>query len=269
MSFLRFLREKLSYLDPFFYAEIFVLFVYKKLNIKHEQRRKLVVFEFVFYMVYAFFLAFLLYFLLTLILATKTPVVVVLSNSMQPTFSRGDLLIVKGADIKNIKAEHLLYEGDKNLENMFLWEYAEPIYKEKSYQTLGILFPVKDFRGPYSEFLPGKILIRLDQNTIGDNDIVVYRSEHPNSEKDNLPIIHRAIVNIETKDGFLLLTKGDNKEHNFLLDQDCGEDNKLLKYCITTYPVSKIKGKTIGRIPYLGYVKIFFSEIFFGRRGGV
>ena len=46
----------------------------------------------------AFFGSFLLYFILQVSLNTQTPVVVVVSGSMEPTLKKGDLLFIRGVD---------------------------------------------------------------------------------------------------------------------------------------------------------------------------
>ena len=51
----------------------------------------------------AFFGSFLIYFILQLSLNTSTPVVVVVSGSMEPTIHEGDLLFVKGTNPESIK----------------------------------------------------------------------------------------------------------------------------------------------------------------------
>ncbi|MFX1312693.1 MAG: signal peptidase I [Promethearchaeota archaeon] len=53
--------------------------------------------------VLAFSGAFLIYYIMQIALNTKTPMVVVVSGSMEPTFYRGDLLFLKGKDPSNIK----------------------------------------------------------------------------------------------------------------------------------------------------------------------
>ena len=62
---------------------------------------------------FAFLGSFLVYIILQISLNSKTPVVVVISNSMVPNINKGDLLFVRGVDpedIKNGTAEDL--EGD-------------------------------------------------------------------------------------------------------------------------------------------------------------
>ncbi|MFX1289101.1 MAG: signal peptidase I, partial [Promethearchaeota archaeon] len=51
----------------------------------------------------AFFGSFFVYFILQVTLNTETPIVVVISGSMEPTIHEGDLLFVMGTDAENIK----------------------------------------------------------------------------------------------------------------------------------------------------------------------
>lgn len=51
----------------------------------------------------AFFGSFLVYFILQVSLNTESPIVVVISGSMEPTIHEGDLLFVMGVDPENIK----------------------------------------------------------------------------------------------------------------------------------------------------------------------
>lgn len=51
----------------------------------------------------AFFGSFLLYFILQVSLNTQTPVVVVVSGSMEPTLKKGDLLFIRGVDPVSIR----------------------------------------------------------------------------------------------------------------------------------------------------------------------
>ena len=51
----------------------------------------------------AFFGSFLVFFILQISLNTESPIVVVISGSMEPTIHKGDLLFVMGKDAENIK----------------------------------------------------------------------------------------------------------------------------------------------------------------------
>ena len=51
----------------------------------------------------AFFGSFLVYFILQISFKTESPIVVVISPSMEPQIHKGDLLFVMGIDPENIK----------------------------------------------------------------------------------------------------------------------------------------------------------------------
>ena len=103
-----------------------------------------------------------------------------------------------------------------------------------------------DFQGYKMEngFNKGDIIILKGFNNLQIGDIIVFRG------RSNNPIIHR-IVKIYGEDGIMYYqTKGDNNADTIPL---LGE--------------SKIsKGMIIGgaylRVPYLGWIKVWFSEIF-------
>ena len=95
----------------------------------------------------------------------------------------------------------------------------------------------------------------VDISQIYDNDVVVYYS---NLTKK--PIIHRIVVQINANDGNFILTKGDNFKTNRTVDQDCIIDKYGdVSNCLHVYaiPEDLVVGKKIGKIPYLGYIKLF------------
>ncbi|MFX1408033.1 MAG: signal peptidase I [Promethearchaeota archaeon] len=95
---------------------------------------------------FAFLGSFLVYFILQISLNSKTPVVVVISNSMVPNINKGDLLFVKGVnaeDIKNGTAENL--EGDVivfDARNLWMGAPNEPIVHRviDKWETGGIYY---------------------------------------------------------------------------------------------------------------------------------
>lgn len=112
------------------------------------------------------------------------------------------------------------------------WEQNSAWYTEKSIQKEEFLsFPLKN------GFNKGDIMVlygtKVDDIKIGD--VVVYKSS-----LYNYPVIHRVV---DIKDVFE--TKGD---HNSVADP-----NKVRK--------NQVVGKAILRIPYLGWVKVWFTNI--------
>jgi len=75
------------------------------------------------------------------------------------------------------------------------------------------------------------------------NDVIVY-------DAPRITIIHRVFAKIKVGDDYYYLTKGDN---NNLFDA------QGYRFIV---PNSRLKGKVIVRIPYLGYFKMFISGMF-------
>ncbi|KKM23605.1 hypothetical protein LCGC14_1613520 [marine sediment metagenome] len=136
----------------------------------------------------AFSGAFIIYFVMQFALNTKTPMVVVVSGSMEPNLYKGDLLFLRGIDPANIKNGSIAgKEGD---------------------------IIVFDARG-----LPGW--------------------HNPPLE----PIVHR-VISKRYDNGWFFLTKGDaNSNH------DAAE-----------VPETRILGVVVGRIPYIGWIKILLTD---------
>jgi signal peptidase len=61
---------------------------------------------------FAFFGSYLIYFILQVALDTQTPMVVVVSGSMEPQINKGDLLFLRGMDAEDIKEQDSDHEGD-------------------------------------------------------------------------------------------------------------------------------------------------------------
>jgi len=128
----------------------------------------------------AFFGSFLVYFILQVSLNTEAPIVVVISESMEPNILKGDLLFVRGTD------PNYIYNGDV------------------------IVF---DARGLWF-----------------------------NAPQE--PIVHRVINKYNISNTWYFTTQGDN---NALPDDE-------------DIPESRVIGVVVGRIPYIGWVKIFLTE---------
>ncbi|MFH1256899.1 MAG: hypothetical protein V1494_06445 [Candidatus Diapherotrites archaeon] len=224
-------REKLKWLDPFTYVDLFLM---PKINPKNNE-----VISWAVYLVSAFVFAFAIYSILGFILGTGSPMVIVVSGSMEPTMYRGDVIVLQGVAPEQINAPEI-DTGLPSLEKVPLSTIAEL----DSIQRV-ILF--KDGQS-------------LAFQQIGTGDTVVY-----NSDIRAEPIIHRAIAKLLAKDGVYLLTKGD---HNTGVDEDCGTVSVngssviVSKQCINLYPVKadKIQGRAVLKIPLVGYVKLIFFD---------
>jgi signal peptidase len=134
----------------------------------------------IFLIAFAFLGSYLIYFILQIALNTSTPMVVVVSGSMEPNINKGDLLFIQGVDPEDIE--------------------------------------------------------------IGD--VIVYDAYGLWWGAPEDPIVHR-VVDIEEDDGKLyFITKGDANE---LKDKEPVPENRVL-------------GKVVGRIPYVGWVKIILTD---------
>ena len=159
-----------------------------KAPIKHKKKpsskRKIIVT--VILLGLAFSGAFLIYYIMQVALSTDTPMVVVVSGSMEPNLLEGDLLFLKGTDPENIK----------------------------------------------SGTIAGK-----------EGDIIVFNAYNLWFHAPAEPIVHRVIDKKYDK-GWFFLTKGDA---NSIPDADW-------------VPETRIFGVVVGRIPYVGWVKIILTD---------
>ncbi len=154
--------------------------------LKDENKKKIIVSAFL--LIFAFTGSYLIYFILQITLNTPTPMVVVVSRSMEPNIHVGDLLFLRGVDDPSqIKAG-----------------------------------TVEDMTG----------------------DVIVYdpRGLWPGAPND--PIVHRVIDKYHDGQRWWFLTKGDNN--------NCPDPAWI--------PEENIIGIVVGRIPYIGYAKIFLTD---------
>jgi len=129
---------------------------------------------------FAFFGSFIIYFILSISLNTDTPMVVVVSDSMAPKITKGDLLFLQGRDPEDIE----------------------------------------------------------------EGDVIVFDAPWEGSPDE--PIVHRVINKRynEEKDRYEFRTKGD------------ANDKKDDEW----FPEQRIRGVVIGRIPYIGWIKIVLTD---------
>jgi signal peptidase I len=225
-------KKKLKWLDPFTYLDLLLLRLFGEPTTVKKK-----IYYWICYIIFAFICAYLLYSLIGLCLGVNMPLAVVVSESMVPNLSRGDIVIItkaKDLDVQKIKINEDI--GNKDLKEFADIEYTINENNLEEVKAITI----------------GNIKIEMD-NTL-ENDIIVYYSN--TQHKD---IVHRIIAYIEAKDGIFVLTKGDNNKTNRIIDQDCNIVNGIIKNnCLNKYPtpINSVKGKIIGRIPYLGYYKL-------------
>ncbi|MDD3178326.1 MAG: hypothetical protein PHR26_02295 [Candidatus ainarchaeum sp.] len=229
------LKKYLKYIDPYTYIDIFLLKHFgepKKLKIK--------IIYWIVYLLYSFILAFIIYKLAGLILATTLPFATVVSGSMEPSFYRGDIVILSGA--KNLHAQKVKINDNITYKDLAEFAEIEYIYENQTLEVKSLKINEE---------------IYLVEDAIKNKyDVVVYKSNI-----NGKAIIHRIILIIEANDGTFVITKGDNQETNKLIDQDCEIDintQTIRKPCLNVYPVNieRLIGKKIGKIPYIGYLKL-------------
>ncbi len=225
--------KKISkWLDPFTYLDFLLI---KYIGEPKTILKKIL--YWVIYIVYAFLCAYVLYSLIGLMLGVNMPMAIVVSQSMEPNLYRGDIVVMK--NINNLKVEKITVNEDVGQKD--LKEFSEISYRINKYGLEEV-----------ESITIGEKTINIDD--IKENDVVVYYSnvEH----KD---IVHRLVVYIKANDGEYVLTKGDNIKTNRLIDQDCDIVNGVPKNnCLNIYPtpINLVKGKIIGKIPYLGKLKL-------------
>lgn len=191
---------------------------------------------------------------LSFVLQTSTPLNVVTSCSMLPVLERGDLIILQGGAVRapEVNVPFALSNAEivgKRLESPLLgksyslsystvvsgvdavnYSFTDCVAKARDGSVVGRDACVE------SAFAGGRVF-----NANSSNDVIVY---------DAVPakyglIIHRAFARLNATDGVFYLTKGDN---NLFADQQFG---------ISLVPESKVRGKVLFRIPFVGYLKLF------------
>ena len=266
------LKEKLKWLDPFTYVDLFILPRVKKLN----KSMQLIVFLISFlilsflvlsvfgytpvllfsvfllfaylfffekeeyvvlaiYILFAFIFAFVLYyFILSFLLGTNSPLVIVFSGSMEPVLYRGDVVVLTAANTLMLKEAVV----DFPVKNKLLSDYALIGSRKNS---LGVM--------RNASIKIGEKEFEFDE----EGPIVVYHSDLQKRD-----IIHRGVLKIVAPDGNFVITLGDN---NTRVDQDCkGTPSSFT--CINSVPVSEsmFTGKYLFHIPFIGHIKLLFFD---------
>lgn len=233
------LRDKLKWLDPFTYVDVFVL---PKVNPYNKEWLNWVV-----YIVFAFLFAFIAYSLLGFLLGTPSPLVIVVSGSMEPTLYRGDVAVLQGVSGEGLNVP-LIEWGAQDISNASLADLAALSMEGGGETKIA-------FKNGQSILVP----------RIGTGDIVVYFAPHKGIE-----IIHRAVAKVHANGKYYVLTKGDN---NWALDQDCGVVSSGLptiqgspfftqKPCASPHLVGldQVKGRVVLRVPWIGNIKLLLLD---------
>ncbi|MEM0359927.1 MAG: hypothetical protein QXK06_01140 [Candidatus Diapherotrites archaeon] len=250
--FLKF-KEKFSFLrwlDPFTYADLFL----EKTGKKENQAISWIV-----YLVTAFLSAYLLYFvILAYLFHSPSPMVIVVSGSMEPAFYRGDVMVLWGWNLEELNAP-LVEMPDREIRGADISEYAFTLCSVKGVESISGLKECRQIKkaiqlgilkAPNEKILAEKIVffdLNREIEIAKTGDVVVYFSE-----SRGIPVIHRAIAKIKAKDGWFVLTKGDSVLNSFI-DQDTEISHGAV-------PFEKLQGKTVFMIPWIGYVKLILLD---------
>lgn len=241
------LRERLSFfkwIDPFTYADLLLERINKKDN-------SLV--SWGVYLITAFLSALLLYSVLGILFRTPSPMVIVVSGSMEPSFYRGDVMVLTGWTIEQLNAP-VVELPNTSIDGVDIARYA---VAKCSVKGLDYLVPCRsllwDLRlgGLKKEDVVAKKIyfpsVDKEIEITKEGGVVVYFSE-----TESKPIIHRVVVKIHAKDGWFVLTKGDSV-YNSLIDQDAGLSKGAVK-------IEELHGKSVFLIPKIGYVKLILLD---------
>jgi hypothetical protein len=223
------------------------------------------------------------------LLNTGSPISAVVSCSMLPNLQRGDFVIVQGAPVKAYDIEMTQAELDS------LNARAVVAYPGANVSMDGSLFPYcsgnpktpmcREFISSPSSFIEkkGAFTYRYERCPFSysngtsaympcvksvtfkgteyltnfSNDIVVYQPPAGDFYSRVGDIVHRALFRINVDGKYYYLTRGDN---NPLLDLQAydygtGMYNRPV-------PQENLRGKVLGRIPILGYFKLFIQGYF-------
>jgi signal peptidase I len=193
------------------------------------------------YLLSAFLFAWAIFALLGALLSTSSPMIIVVSGSMEPLYYRGDVIVLRGVPFEGLSAPEVHLE--------------EPISGK----------PFSSFaKADYASTPNGIQIEALEFNNgerVGisrDGSVIVYFSRYLGE-----PIIHRVVSKIIASDGRYVLTKGDSVRNN-TIDQDCGRVQYGVpeKQCISLYPVGEeeIEGSALFRVPLVGCVKLWLFD---------
>ncbi len=227
------LRENMKWLDPFTYVDLYVM---PTVNPKESEAISWIV-----YLLSAFVFAWLIYTGLGVLLGTESPMMIVVSSSMQPLYGRGDIILLQGAKAELLDGIEVEVQLPSLSETEFA-AFAKPVYASNQSKTIEAIL-----------FDSGQKIPITKQGSV-----VVYWSEHMSE-----PIVHRVVAKLKAADGWYILTKGDSL-NNTTIDQDCGLiiNGRPEKQCIEFYPVplEKLQGKAFFHVPLLGCVKLWLLD---------
>ncbi len=176
---------------------------------------------------------FLIYPGLGFVFGTSHPVVAVVSGSMEHKITANE------RDQWNMCGN--FYEEKKPVDFDVFWEECGEFYRRYDINKNEFSeFPMKN------GFNTGDIIVLFgkDPSKLEIRDIIVFKANQPD------PIIHRIIKIWQEDNGYHFQTKGDHNSESIpyqrVYETDITED--------------RIIGRAVFRIPYLGYIKIWFMD---------
>lgn len=185
---------------------------------------------------------FIIYPGLGFVLGTSHPIVAVVSGSMEHKIAL------------NTKTNHLemcgnVYENKRFVDFDYFWDECKDWYSKVNITKEQFTnFPLRNgFNKGDIIFLRGK-----QPKDIKIGHIIVFRSHSSRPKPD--PIIHRVVSKYSKGGSYHFQTKGDHNEGSINACERSG--------CIdeTDIAEQQIIGNTFFRVPYLGYVKIWFVD---------
>ena len=193
---------------------------------------------------------FILYPGLGLILQTTHPVVAVVSGSMEhkmvhPCISyRGGICIER--DLTRYEICGNSFSKKEKIDYDIFWKYCGGWYEDKGIEK-------EDFSNYIFKngFNTGDIIFLMGKKSedIKIGDLIVFRSS-----QNNNPIIHRVIKKTYQNGVYYITNKGDHNPDSRSDETDIKQDD--------------IIGKAFLRLPYLGWIKIGFTDLINVFRGG-
>ncbi len=169
---------------------------------------------------------YIVYPVLGIVLGTSFPIVAVVSESMEHSLFKG---VLCGRNIGDYKESFDNY-----------WSICGSWYEQRGINK-------EQFRqfSFHDGFNKGDVLFlwRANENNLKVGDVLVFQASRPQ------PIIHRIVAIKEENGKKFYQTKGDHNSES--IAPVLGE---------TKIDASRIEGKGILRIPYLGWIKILFVE---------
>jgi len=186
---------------------------------------------------------------LTFALNTSSPISAIVSCSMLPAYERGDMILLQGVPMSEIKAPEIQVSQD------ILDSVVRSTHVPCGSTQFGIDYIcsncIRTDNNKQERYIQCAKVITVAGQLVNENlsnDVIVYTPQ-PTISKFQGDIIHRAYVKLTAGNRTVLLTKGDN-------------NNYFDSSMFGAVPKENVKGKVLLRIPYLGYLKLFISGYF-------